>query len=740
MSKVSEPFADYADFDDCVAKNQDKGDPEAYCATIKRQVEGEALRHPDFKKILDQFKQQLGEEQGGRRYQEWVDKLGLDESKSYLTNSQMREKFSWVRNHVDFRLWKEDADAKYWRVEAGFPLQSMNDNVYTKEELLRGARTIKGKPVNLNHKFELNRIDIVAADYEDDVVECVLRVPKILRCPICDETKTVNDLIESGRIVNVSLEATCEYGQTSDGACKGLNFTGLALLTKEVLPGIPLTRLTPLESIMVEALQADSTKEKTKLKKKIELKIVEKADKVREIEDEGGMYGGGGGETGQGGSTSAGLKTEPEFAADMAVLTRGSQPQAPPLTDTDGHGCPQGYEFNPETGNCNCPPENLHEAGDNVDITGDWDACINLMQSRGYTGDSPQKICAAIKNRTVTHAMAFGLAKTRLEAYNHVLKKCRDDPLFEYELKKFMPGVKEDDSETGLGSIKGGAGSPLGSDTPIPSAKAAVTHDCPPGTRWSEADQECVNEKLGEATYHTRSLSSDVLPDAHGQCPEGMIFNGELGKCVQGTSCPEGQHWNDQAGQCVPDTQLPDTAKTLPQRTIGKAPTETLAFSEEKKKRYEAEDASKSLRVQVEEWKQRWASSETSYQKEAIAHAETEKTVERFEQRLKQANDAKDNITAELHKKEIDLDLLQRHRDEALGKRDEAQRHAEELNTTLENYKAKHQGMLTKNLELSKKLTQANEDYLNVAKERDNLAEALKRAQILGKKVIRITP
>jgi hypothetical protein len=75
-----------------------------------------------------------------------------------------------------------------------------------------------------------------------------------------------------------------------------------------------------------------------------------------------------------------------------------------------------------------------------------------------------------------------------------------------------------------------------------------------------------------------------------------------------------------------------------------------------------------------------------------------------------------------------------------LGKRDEAQRHAEELNTTLENYKAKHQGMLTKNLELSKKLTQANEDYLNVAKERDNLAEALKRAQILGKKVIRITP
>lgn len=33
-------FAGYADFDDCVAQNQDKDDPEAYCAAIQAQVEG----------------------------------------------------------------------------------------------------------------------------------------------------------------------------------------------------------------------------------------------------------------------------------------------------------------------------------------------------------------------------------------------------------------------------------------------------------------------------------------------------------------------------------------------------------------------------------------------------------------------------------------------------------------------------------------------------------------------------
>src|ERR1700752_4092476 len=33
------PFADYSDFADCVSKNKDKGDPDAYCGYIKHKVE-----------------------------------------------------------------------------------------------------------------------------------------------------------------------------------------------------------------------------------------------------------------------------------------------------------------------------------------------------------------------------------------------------------------------------------------------------------------------------------------------------------------------------------------------------------------------------------------------------------------------------------------------------------------------------------------------------------------------------
>jgi hypothetical protein len=42
------PFGKYKDFDDCVNKNQDKQDPEAYCATIQRQIEGASVQTGNY--------------------------------------------------------------------------------------------------------------------------------------------------------------------------------------------------------------------------------------------------------------------------------------------------------------------------------------------------------------------------------------------------------------------------------------------------------------------------------------------------------------------------------------------------------------------------------------------------------------------------------------------------------------------------------------------------------------------
>jgi len=56
LLKLGEPFADYTSHADCVAKNPDKEDADAYCASIKRKVEGESVKetyHPDMPYIRD---------------------------------------------------------------------------------------------------------------------------------------------------------------------------------------------------------------------------------------------------------------------------------------------------------------------------------------------------------------------------------------------------------------------------------------------------------------------------------------------------------------------------------------------------------------------------------------------------------------------------------------------------------------------------------------------------------------
>ena len=59
------PFGDYEDFDACVAANSDKDDPDAYCAAIKRQVEGAAALSDSDREAIkasDTFSDKLLEE------------------------------------------------------------------------------------------------------------------------------------------------------------------------------------------------------------------------------------------------------------------------------------------------------------------------------------------------------------------------------------------------------------------------------------------------------------------------------------------------------------------------------------------------------------------------------------------------------------------------------------------------------------------------------------------------------
>jgi hypothetical protein len=207
------------------------------------------VRHPDFEKIHSAFLAHYSEDPqfGESRYSEWVKSLGLDETASYydqaLARRYPRESFQWAQLLLQFV--KEDKEAKYYKVEALFPLESMNGVPYTRDELLQAARTLAGKPNYLNHdpKHELREIEIVASQYESDTVECLVRVLK---------GSPAIGMIDRKEIVNVSVETEWSHGVVG----QGLVFTGLGWLTKDHLPGVPLTRIMPVERI-AESFQVE---------------------------------------------------------------------------------------------------------------------------------------------------------------------------------------------------------------------------------------------------------------------------------------------------------------------------------------------------------------------------------------------------------------------------------------------------------------------------------------------------
>ena len=203
-------------------------------------------RHPDFEKIHAAFLQhysqnlQLGEE----RYSGWVKDSNLDETQSYYLQGAQRaagtrQNFDWAKFLLQFV--KEDKDAYYYKVEALFPVESMNKDTppFTRDEVLQAARSLTGKPSDLNHDHTkmLEGVEVTAAQFEDDCVECVCRVPK---------SSQLVGMIDRKEIVSVSIEGEWSHGIPG----QGLVLTGLGWLTKQtMLPGIPLTRIMPVEQI-----------------------------------------------------------------------------------------------------------------------------------------------------------------------------------------------------------------------------------------------------------------------------------------------------------------------------------------------------------------------------------------------------------------------------------------------------------------------------------------------------------
>ncbi len=604
------PFAGYKDFADCVAKNQDKGDPEAYCAVIKRQVEGEKLRHPDFQKIYRQFQTV---ENGENRYLNWINALNLDETKPY--GDCFKEQFGWIKRHTDLRLWNEDSRNKYWKFEAAFPVESMNGNVYTREELIRAARTLVGKSVNLNHKYPLPTIEIVASEEENGIVEGVIKVPNTLKCPICDENKTINELIEQKGIYNNSLEAGCTF-ESEDRKCEGMYFTGLALLTTKVLPGIPLTRLKPLEGIMVEALQSSTRRRKNV--KTIKMEVLEE-DEPEPCPE------------GQKRNPETG-KCEPIPPEEMQTVDITPVQPKPSMEPDENGQCQHGYMLN-AIGKC-VPTEDCGEGRH-------WDANANDGQG-ACVADTPPK---------------------------------PEHP----ETSHGLPAAPQEDVLTDAPTEQPTAGEqpPITGTKPIPSPSAAGEQPT--------------------ATGHPPEVAPAMKPNEPGEIEPEPSHD-----------CGDGYHYDFDLNQCVPDHPI-----------------------NERVKRFQAEDKADTLKTQVAKWESRYISLDTEYQRLLGVKREQQQTIRRLEQQNDRNNVEKVNDEVQLR------DKTRRIEDLTIA-RDDYKQQLEKLKKLYDDQSGKYHSTLAVNLELSRKLTKANEDYLDVATERDRFKEAINKAKSISKKVVKI--
>ena len=220
-----------------------------------------SIRHPDFEKIHSAFLAHYSKDPklGESRYADWVKFSSLDETQSYYLQGAARankskQSFEWANFLLQFV--KEDKDAFYYKVEALFPVESMNKDSppFTRDEVLQAARSLTGKPSDLNHdhKKMLEGVEVIAAQFEDDCVECLVRILK---------TSVLVGMIDRKEIVNVSIEGEWSHGIPGHG----LVLTGLGWLTKEtMLPGIPLTRIMPIERIAESFLAKKTLKEAVK--------------------------------------------------------------------------------------------------------------------------------------------------------------------------------------------------------------------------------------------------------------------------------------------------------------------------------------------------------------------------------------------------------------------------------------------------------------------------------------------
>lgn len=199
------PFGDYESFDDCVAANQDKDNPEGYCAALHKKITGK-----------------------------------------WPAESRFAESFEWTTDVQ--KLGPLLRGTAIHPVKTYHPDEWPHLRVFLEEELEKSVDSLVGKPLFLDHWYQLPQSKVLAAKYNDGALEYVAD-PGV-------EADRIFDLIRKGDIEHTSIQFEWKILEQVNGiAPRGINYQHLSLL-KDVPPGDPQTTVEIFESIAKQLKEA----------------------------------------------------------------------------------------------------------------------------------------------------------------------------------------------------------------------------------------------------------------------------------------------------------------------------------------------------------------------------------------------------------------------------------------------------------------------------------------------------
>jgi hypothetical protein len=614
----------------------------------------------------------------------------------------------------------------------------MNGNVYKERDLIAAALSLKGKHPSLNHKDEFwfspenprNRwgtLTVEGGKYEDGAIEAILQVPKDAVCPICSGAK-MTELIDSRRIVNVSLEGTCVGGVCYDGTCEGFTFNDppFTLLTSDVLPGIPLARIKPLETIMVEALGA-KTKSEQKMKKKakrIKVKTEPKEDRHQNIRQP---------------ATSVNTRSMPD-----------------PFTGTWGTPITSDEQID--------TPTDLTKTVMGVNPAGP-EPVMRQGESRREDAKPPEHPAAPLTGpkkdtSTITPDMGLEPDKSKPPRLDVMLPPGTGDHLPKQEVPHVDAGTPprkaKDGVALGTPTVEQDAPCPLGQHRDdfgncVPDTQLSPGGECQPGFH-KDADGYCVADDVEEqddgdiggtrATtpntplipcepgYHHNSQGICVPDEPVEQipeppCPAGWWeVNGHCVKAepVEQTECGDGFHRNAE-GECVADSDAEEQVRRI-------------------KAEYKAAGLARNLKYVENLWI-------TKFTKLKEQNAGIVARKNRLEAIIKELRHSKQSVEAKLdtaqaahgrrvQELQIELADFKERYGNSVREQSKTGQLVDDLKIENADLRSKYNGALKLNLTLSQKNTGANEDYLKLAKQCEELKAKLTRARTNAKKTLKI--